>query len=67
MFAGSGEAYGGLPRQHTAGVTPIASSIIIKSISDLQSKLASALDVHIAKHPLPGVCTRVKSGGKGRD
>ena len=61
MYAGSGASHGGLPQK--AGVTPLGSSIIIKSLSDMQGRLANAIDAHIANYPLPGVQRLHEEGG----
>jgi hypothetical protein len=49
----NGPQYG---RVHASSVTvtPIASSVIIKSLTDMQSQLASAIDTHVAANPPPG-------------
>ena len=35
-------------------ITPIASSIVIKSLADLQTQLAAEIDAHISAYPVPG-------------
>ena len=39
---------------HSTSTAPIASSIVIKTLSDLQKQLAHAIDKHVSEHPAPG-------------
>jgi hypothetical protein len=39
---------------HSTRTAPIASSIVIKTLSDMQNQLAHAIDKHVSEHPAPG-------------
>ena len=39
---------------NASSITPIASSVVIKSLADMQSQLASAIDEQIRAYPPPG-------------
>ena len=50
--SGGGPAY---PRSaQSMAITPIASSVLIKSLSDMQSQLAKAIDAQVEAYPAPG-------------
>ena len=52
MFFGGPGGYPSSTAQ--APITPIASSVVIKSLNDLQSQLATEIDAHVLAHPAPG-------------
>ena len=52
MFFGGPGGYPSSTAQ--APITPIASSVVIKSLNDLQSRLATEIDAHVLAHPAPG-------------